>query len=201
MRTTAPPLLAILRSTLQGEILAHVYLRPSDTEISISDLAREVDAPVATVHREASRLVGAGLLTERRSGRSRLLSTPDDSLVTRPLTELLAITFGPLPVLTRLLTNLPGIDRALIYGSWAARYRGEPGPAPVDVDVLVIGSADPDRLDDVAAEAGRELRREVNIRRVSRDRWSNPRQDAFLTTVQSRPLVTLIEAHEAEVPA
>jgi hypothetical protein len=43
--------------------------------------------------------------------------------VSRPLTDLLAVTYGPLPVLTDLLSEVAGVDQAYIYGSWAARYR------------------------------------------------------------------------------
>lgn len=184
-------MLALLRSKLQGELLARVYLSRWDTEVSISDLARELGAPVATVHREVARLLEAGLLAERRSGRSRLLSAPEGSPLTRPLTELLAATFGPLPVLTELLADIPGIEHAFIYGSWASRYAGEAGPVPNDVDVLVVGSADPDALDELAEQATKRLRRDVNIRRISPARWHEPGDDPFLTTVRSRAMVAL----------
>ena len=36
--------------------------------------------------------------------------------------------------------GLAGIERAVIYGSWARRYQGEAGPLPQDVDLLVIGA-------------------------------------------------------------
>ena len=44
--------------------------------------------------------------------------------VSRPLTDLLAVTYGPLPVLNDLLAGVEGITQAFIYGSWAARYLG-----------------------------------------------------------------------------
>ncbi|HET9898909.1 MAG TPA: hypothetical protein VFQ44_28630 [Streptosporangiaceae bacterium] len=69
------------------------------------------------------------------------------------MTDLLAVTYGPLPVLADLLAAQSGVDAAFIYGSWAARYRGEPGPLPADVDVLVAGTADRDDLDDIARAA------------------------------------------------
>ena len=199
MRKSAPPLLAIFRTQLQGELLARLYLRPWDADASITDLAVELHRPVATVHREATRLVQAGLLTERHSGRSILLGVPQDELVTRPLTELLAVTFGPLPVLRDLLADTPGVQEAYIYGSWAARYHGEPGPVPVDVDVLVVGDADPDDLFDLASTAEKTLGREVNVQRVRLSSWQAG-TDPFVATVRSRPLVNL-RAPEAPTPA
>ncbi len=34
-----------------------------------------------------------------------------------------------------------GVQEAFVFGSWAARYMGEPGAAPRDIDVVVIGDA------------------------------------------------------------
>ena len=54
MRVSAPPLMAIFRSQLQGEILAGTLL--SDEPITIADLARDLNAPLPTVAREVNRL-------------------------------------------------------------------------------------------------------------------------------------------------
>ncbi|WP_223291166.1 nucleotidyltransferase domain-containing protein [Streptomyces avicenniae] len=103
----------------------------------------------------------------------------------------MSVSFGPVPVLTDALAGLDGVDRAYIYGSWAARYNGEPGPLPADVDVLVVGTPDADALFDLAEEASRRLRREVTMHRVSAAAWEAPTGDPFLTGVRERPLVRL----------
>jgi hypothetical protein len=36
--------------------------------------------------------------------------------VSRPLTDLLAVTYGPLPVLADLLADVAGVSAAFIYG-------------------------------------------------------------------------------------
>ncbi|HEX3515320.1 MAG TPA: hypothetical protein VHT26_15095 [Trebonia sp.] len=79
-----------------------------------------------------------------------------------------------LPVLTDLLSGIAGVEQAYIYGSWAARYLGEPGPVPPDVDVLVVGPADEDALCDVAREAEDRLGREVKITAISQQYWDAP---------------------------
>lgn len=189
MRTPAPPLLPLLRSRVQGDLLALLYLSP-DEEYSITGLASRVGASVKAVQQEVDRLVRTGYLTDRKVGTSRLVRSVQDSVLTRPLTELLAVTFGPLPVLTQSLAGLAGVDRAFIYGSWAARYNGEPGLPPGDVDVLVIGDADLDELDERARAAEQVLQREVNIRRVRPHTWEAG-GDPFVTTVRSRPMTEL----------
>lgn len=189
MRTASSPLLPLLRSRVQGDLLALVYLNP-DEEYSITEVAHRIGASVKAVHQEVTRLVETGLLTDRKLGTSRLVRSVQDSLLTRPLTDLLAVTYGPLPVLTRSLAGLDGVERAFIYGSWAARYNGEPGPVPADVDVLVVGNVDPDDLDERSRQAEAVLRREINIRRLRPATWKN-QQDPFVTTIRARPLVEL----------
>jgi hypothetical protein len=191
MRSGAPPLLPLLRSRVQGDLLALLYLRP-DREYSLTEAAARIGASVKAVHQEASRLVDAGLLADRRLGNVRLLRAATDTPLSRPLTDLLAVTYGPLPVLTDALAVVPGVERAFIYGSWAARYLGEPGSVPNDVDVLVIGTADADDLDVVAQQAQRRLGRPVNIRRVRPASWRRAdTRDPFLLSVRERPLVEL----------
>jgi predicted nucleotidyltransferase len=114
-----------------------------------------------------------------------------DNVVAGPLSELLAVTYGPTAVLGELLASVPGVDEAYVYGSWAARYRGHGGDVPRDVDVLVVGDADEDDLYEVARSAERALGREVNIRRVSMQAWREATPDPFLASVRSRPLVRL----------
>jgi predicted nucleotidyltransferase len=201
MRSSSSPLLPLLRSRVQGDLLALLYLHP-DCEYSLTEAAAVIGTSVKTVHTEASRLVASGFVSDRRRGNVRLLRAVTGLPVSRPLTDLLAVTYGPLPVLTDLLTGADGIERAFIYGSWAARYLGEPGPVPHDVDVLIVGTADRDDLDQVARAAQDRLGRPVDIRRVRPSAWASPDPaDAFVASVRERPLVELRLAKPEDVPA
>ncbi|WP_204073613.1 helix-turn-helix domain-containing protein [Planotetraspora phitsanulokensis] len=187
-----PPsvLLPLLRSPFQGELLAWLFLHP-DEEYAQIELAKRFGVSASTVTREVDRLSGAGLIIERRVGNLRMVRADTDVVVARPLTELLALTYGPSAVLGEWLADVAGVEEAYIYGSWAARYSGEPGRVPRDVDVLIIGDVDEDDLYDAARAAERRLGREVNMRRVSRAAWEASAGDPFLDTVRSRPLVQL----------
>jgi hypothetical protein len=118
------------------------------------------------------------------------MRTVPEYVLYRPLVELLELTYGPAAVLPDVLGALPGVREAFIYGSWAARWLGEPGGAPRDVDVLIVGVTSRSALAVAAAAAGRRLHREVNITRVRPQAWDDG-QDVFVRTVKSRPLVSL----------
>jgi DNA-binding transcriptional ArsR family regulator len=183
-------LLPLLRSQTQGRLLAQLYLHP-DTEYSLTDLARLLVVSVKTIHHEADRLTEGGLVRSRRVGNVRLIAADTSHRLTRPLTDLLTATYGPVPVVTDLLSGTPGISHAYIYGSWAARHAGQPGPVPADLDVLVVGSVDLDDLDEIARSARDRLGLDVNIHRVGPRTWGSSEQDPFLTHVRSQPLVEL----------
>ena len=184
-------MLPLLRSRVQGDLLALLYLHP-DRDYSLTEAAALIGASVKTVHTEASRLITAGFVRDSRRGNVHLIRAVTDSPVSRPLTDLLAVTYGPLPVLNDLLADVEGITHAFIYGSWAARYLGEPGPVPGDVDVLVVGTADPDDLDEIARAAQHRLGRPVDIRRIRPAAWAAPDPaDPFLASVRERPLLQL----------
>ena len=189
MQKSAPPLLLpLLRSRLQAEVLTLVLLNP-DREWTLTELASRVGSAVSSVQREVVRAERAGVMTSRRVGRTRLV-TAARSPLTAPLTELLLRSFGPRQVLADELVDVPGIENAYLFGSWAARYAGQDGRPPADLDVLVIGTPDRDALDDAAQRAGARLAREVNVTIRSADWWHSG-DDGFHAEVTRRPLVPI----------
>src|SRR5689334_16423357 len=182
-KAAAPPLMAIFRSQLQAEILTLVMLSPH--RHSMSDLAAKLDAPYATVHREVGRLIDVGLLEDTRVGRSRILSPNTASPAYRPLRDLVLVAFGPREVVLQEFSELNGLEGLLIYGSWAARYSGEEGSEPGDIDVLVIGEVDRDDVFEAAERAQSRLEREVNPQVVTSLRWREG-STPFLTEVKQR---------------
>lgn len=188
MRTKAPALLPIFRSALQARLLLRVLT--DDQGITAADLARSLDEPEPTVSRETRRLLDAGLLRGERVGRALVLRPAEGNPATAPLRQLLVVTYGPSRLIGRALTGIAGISEAYVHGSWAARFHGEPGGPPGDVDVLVVGRPDRRAVDDALAGVETELSREVNVTYVSPERWRSA-DDPFVGTVRSRPRVPL----------
>lgn len=143
MRVDAPPLLPIFRSRLQGQILALVLGAP-ERNWTVEELSERTGQPYQTVASETRRLQGAGFLSVRIVGRTKLLSADVTNPLVRPLTELVLMSFGPPLVISEEFAGLTGLERVFLYRSWAARFEGEQGPPPNDIDVLVLGTPDRD---------------------------------------------------------
>jgi predicted nucleotidyltransferase len=191
MRSPAPPLMPVFRSAAQAKVLTALLLRP-EVERSLTDLARETGVALSTVHDEAVRLIQAGILSERVAGRSHLLRANTDNPVIRPLTELVALTFGPSAVVAEEFVDMAGVEQVILFGSWAARYLGEPGPPPHDVDVLVVGTADRAEMYDAADRAEQRLGTPVHPVLASPERFAEA-ADPLVRQIKASPTVTVID--------
>lgn len=185
----------VLRSETQARLLAAVLLHP-DREASIADLARETGSDPGNLHAEVERLVQAGILTDRRAGRTRLLRAGDSALIV-PLSNLLLLGYGPKTAVENALSGIPGIEQVFIGGSWAARYNGEPGTFPHDVDVIVIGKPNRDDTTEAVIEALHSIGHDGQVIFRSPAAWREAK-DAFTRTAKDGPLVELaIGDHDA----
>jgi len=194
LRTAAPPLFPLLRSELQGKLLVRTLL--GGAEESVAELASAIAEDPGNTAREVTRLEQAGVVTSRRVGRTKLVQANRQAPFYRALVELVTVVLGPAKVLADELAGIDGIVRAEIFGSWAARYYGEAGPAPSDVDLVVVGTPDRDDLHDAAESAARRLNRPVNPVVVPPRRWDGA-DGGFIREIQSRPRVAVIPPSDA----
>lgn len=186
----APSLLPIFRSRQQTTILALVLGDP-DVELSLTEIAERTGAPLPSVHREVRRAESAGLVTSRKVGNARMVRANVDSPYYAGLADLLTRAFGVPALLAEELGSIDGIDEAYLFGSWAARYAGQPGTRPVgDIDLLVLGRPDRTALYEAAHRAERWLGREVQV--TIRDAgWLEHGAGSFHDTVKSPPMLRL----------
>ncbi len=189
---TAPPLVApLFRSDGQARLLAELFLSGAD-ELNLNELATRAGLAYGTVHREVRRLLEAGLLTERRVGQARLVRPNPGSPLTQPVRDLLLVSAGPVPLLAAELREIVGVEAAFLYGSFAARMRAEPGEAPHDIDVMVVGTPDPMAVYDACQRVGDQVSREVNATIMTPEEVQE--HSGFLDQVRRSATVPIIGA-------
>jgi AraC-like DNA-binding protein len=191
MRSAAPPLLPILRSRHQAELLTVLLLHP-DRAYTLTDLARLLKVSASTLHREVERLLEADLITATNVGRARLLQANSANRLVEPLTRLVVSAFGPHQVVAEEFADVDGVELLMIYGSWAARYHGTPGPPPNDVDLMVIGQPKRGDVYEAAERAADRIGFSVNPTIRSLARW-RAADDTLLREVRESDTVTVIE--------
>jgi DNA-binding transcriptional ArsR family regulator len=180
-------LLPLFRSRAQYRLIGELFTNP-DRLFTIGELAKLTGASHPTISREAARLKHAGLVRSRGDGARTLVHANTDAAVFADLRNLMAKVYGPPAVIAEEFGDL---DAALtIFGSWAARFAGEPGPPANDIDVLVVGDVEPREVWEAAARATRRVGLEVNpvIRTV--DEWAGD-TSAFAAELRRRPALQL----------
>ncbi|HAQ59997.1 MAG TPA: ArsR family transcriptional regulator [Microbacterium sp.] len=188
MRTEAPLLAPIFRSDGQARLLSVLLLSPG--ELSLVELADRANVAYPTAHREVARLLDAAIVIERRVGRTRLISANLESPLVPPLREIAMIATGPAVLLTQEFEHIEGIESAFLYGSFAARMHGVDGPAPNDIDVMVVGMPDPESVYQACNRVEDAVRRPVNPTILTRAEMGD--QSGFLATVRGGAVVPLI---------
>lgn len=155
--------------------------------LPIDELAERAGVSRVSVSNEVRKLAGLGIVDVAKDG-NRHMITLTDSPGASAVRALAVLAYGVPAVIAQEFEALEGVEKVLVYGSWAARSAGEPGRLPQDVDVLAIGSADRDEVFDAAERASLRIGVPVSARRVSRDAW-NAAEDPFVRSVLERPLV------------
>jgi predicted nucleotidyltransferase len=159
-------------------------------EWTVDELAKRTGQPYQTVANEIRRLQAADLVAMRPIGRSKLLRANEDSPYFQPLAQLALMSFGPPLVIGEEFALVEGVQQIFIFGSWAARYAGESGPAPRDVDVLLVGVPERDAAYQAARRAEQRLAREVNVTIRNIEQWRSG-SDGFVRQLRSSSLLEI----------
>ncbi len=189
MRTKPPPLLPIFRSEAQARLLALLLLDP-ERRWPGPELQRRLEIAEPTFRREIGRLVDAGLVAAESLGRTKLYAAAIDSPLYEPLRELVERTFGVETELARALADVDGVEAAAIFGSWAEEKLGPTS----DIDLLVIGDAEFDKVSEAVRPAEELAGREIHLVVYGRDEFEEKRTEGsgFVQGILRGPLKLLI---------
>jgi predicted nucleotidyltransferase len=181
---------SFFRSDTQAQLLALLLLQP-DRSWTASDLAAHLDANAVTVHRELHRALDDGLIAREPVGRTFLYRAAANSPLHKPLAELLERTVGVEAELRTALAGVPGVDAAFIHGSYARPVAVKPTS---DVDILVIGTADPHRLRRRLRQVERLVGREIDVMAYTRAEFTELARggNSFAQRIISGPVKALV---------
>lgn len=190
MRTKGPDRLPIFRSELQARLLALLLLQRG-VEWTVAELQDRLGGSRAGVHQELRRLLDAGILERRSVGRADVYRAAERSPLVAPLRELVERTVGVEEDLRDRLSAVPGIDAAVIHGSWAGSTALR---STSDIDLLVVGRPDRDELERAIRDAERAAGREIDLSLYDPDDWARRIRDGsgFVTTVSERPRIPIV---------
>ncbi len=188
MKMLTPSIAPLLRSQTQGIILAAVLSEP-ESEFSLADLAEKANKSQPTIWREIDRAQKSGLVMTRKVGNSILVRADQSSRYFKPIREIVVAAFGAPAIVVQEFADVKGVDALILFGSWAARFKGVEGRSPNDLDVLVLGNPNRTEIHDVGDRLETKLKLPIQITVRSLKQWNDP--DPFLIEVKDRPLLVL----------
>jgi predicted nucleotidyltransferase/predicted transcriptional regulator len=177
------------RSRVRQTILA-LLLDAPERRLHLRAIARAAGTSAGTAARELGRLEDAGLIRRSREGNQVYFQARPEQPLFGAIREIVRQTLGAPRIVRRHLAGLPGVERAVIFGSYA---RGAVD-ADSDVDVLIIGNPDRDVLTERLEMAGLEIGRPVNEVVMAAEEVSERRTrgDGFIESIDTGPVIEVI---------
>lgn len=154
----------LFSSELRIGVLSHFFFHPGES-IHVRGLADALNIPAGTVARELARLEKGGLLRSHAVGNQKHYSLNKDNAILEELRSIFLKMSGAGSALKDSLENVPGVEIAFIFGSYAEGR----ATASSDLDLMVVGGADEKVLAPIIAGIEDRLGRPVNYVLYPRD--------------------------------
>jgi predicted nucleotidyltransferase len=181
----------IFGSRIRAKILGWLFTHP-DESFFVRQIALILREDPTNVSREMAKLEELGILRSKRNGNLKHFQTNQECPFFEELKGLVLKTTGVAGQIRASLDKLAGIEYAFIYGSYA---KGEER-ADSDVDLLIIGDVDMDRLDSNLGKLEKTLGREINYVLYSMKEFKSKKKakDGFLMDVLSSKKIMAVGA-------
>lgn len=179
----------IFGSRIRGKILAWLFTHP-DKSFFVRQIALILKEDPTNVSRELAKLEELGILKSKRNGNLKHFQANQDLPFFKELKGLVLKTTGVAGQIRASMGKFTGIEYAFIFGAYA---KGEE-KADSDVDLLIIGDVDMDRLDSNLGKLEKILGREINSVLYNMKEFKSKRKDkdGFLMDVLGGDKIMLI---------
>jgi len=182
------------RSEARRRLLSLFFADPQG-EHHLRDLVRLIGMSLGAVQNVVGRLEREGLLKRRRLGNLALFSLNQRYPLYAETEAMVMKTIGIAALLEHALAEIKGMRLAFICGSYVSVFsQSEPlWSGGSDVDLLVVGDADPRAISRIAREVGARTNRQINytVLAVKEVVEKIARRDSFIAEVLSKPILPL----------
>ena len=181
----------IFGSRIRAKTLGWLFTHPEES-FFVRQMAMILGEDPTNVSREMAKLEELGVLRSKRNGNLKHFQADQQCPFFEELKGLVLKTTGVAGRIRLSLNKLAGIEFAFIYGSYA---KGEE-KADSNVDLLIIGDVDMDRLDSNLGKLEKMLGREIHyvLYRMKEFRAKRKAKDGVLADVLTGKKIMLIGA-------
>jgi len=147
----------ITKSKLREELLVLYFTNPNK-RYYLRELERILNFSVGNIRRELIKLESTGLFLSENKGNLLYYYLNQSYPLFDELKSIIFKTSGAPKMLQNILEKFKCISRAFIYGSFAKGEEREDS----DIDLLIIGKINEDKLIEGVSKLERKLQREIN---------------------------------------
>jgi predicted nucleotidyltransferase len=179
----------ITKSKLREELLALYFTNP-DKKYYLRELERILKFSVGNISRELIKLEKTGLFLSESKGNLVYYYLSKSYPLFEELKSIIFKTSGAPKMLQNILEKINGISQAFIYGSFA---KGEEREGS-DIDLLIIGKADEDKLIEEIDKLERKLQREINYAIYGKEDFNKKKKEGnpFILDILKEKKIFLI---------
>jgi predicted nucleotidyltransferase len=184
----------IFGSRTRAKVLAWFYMH-SDESFFVRQIATILKEDSTNLSRELANLEKVGILSSTRHGNLKYFRANKECAFFNELKGLILKTVGVIGEIKAAIEKLPNIKYAFVYGSFA---RGEE-KADSDVDLIIIGDVDFDKLDFLISKYEKMSGRTINHITYDHKEFLSKKkaQDGFITDVLKDKKIMLVgDEHE-----
>lgn len=170
--------------------LLNLFFNHPDDRFYMREVARLLNYDVSGIKRELDNLEKSGLLSSEKKGNLRYFFANKNSPLYSDFRNIIFKTTGIQGRLKAVFSTFTGVRLAFIYGS-VARGREQ---RLSDVNLLVVGRIDLERLNESVRQLEQDLKREINYLVFDEADYRQKKQarDPFLRNILREPKMILV---------
>jgi len=181
-------LIEITKSRLRQKLLTYFFTNPS-LSLYVREIAAILHQDPGNLSKELNKLKKAGLFISSVKGKQKYFSLNTKHPLYKELKSIIFKTVGVEGALKNIITNTKGIVLSFVYGSFAKNKQNDLS----DIDLLIIGNPDEDKLMAEIESLEKKLLREINYNIYQKREFTNmlKKKDSFVTNIIKRPKIML----------
>lgn len=180
---------ALISSKIRVEILKILTLNP-ESSLNINELSRRTGFSLRGVEKELKNLLAGGILRREISGNQHRYQLDPLCPIHQEIKAIITKTVGLAELVKQALISVEKkIERAFIYGSFAAGDYGNKS----DVDLFIVTELSGLKLAELLGEVQNEIGRPINVSQFTADEFNQRKEqnDHFLNRVLESPKIVI----------
>jgi len=180
--------LEMTRSRLRQKIFSYFFTNP-DTNLYLREIAAILKEDPGNLSKEFAKLEKEGIFISTTRGNQKYFSLNKKYPLYKELRSIIFKTIGVEGRLKEIMEYTEGILLSFIYGSFAQNKENTTS----DIDLLIVGNPDEDKLMQKIEDLEKRLQREINYNIYPEEEFKDKlrKKDSFILNILEGPKIIL----------